>query len=317
MKNHIKERRKMKYTNFKCPVCDEFFQEDDDVVVCAECGTPHHRECYLKNGKCINENKHGTDEPIEVEFQNVQETLKEENPDISEEKFESPVQENQPEQIVREIFEEINNNEKNITIDGKPVSYYEAAVGKNQKYYIPRFMLIDRTKKTFSWNIASFFVPLAWSLYRKMYKIAAVILALYVLVFGSIYYSIFSNTEFTNALTACQEEDPYFAEDILAYYSNSESATLTKTQKELYDIMGKIKLPVPVTIFKYIVFYGVRMVMGIYATNLYYKKLTKYIEKTEKLDISPDMKRSVLYRKCGTLPIVIAVLIGLFEWQMF
>ena len=59
------------------------------------------------------------------------------------------------------------------------------------------------------------------------------------------------------------------------------------------------------------------MVMGIYATNLYYKKLTKYIEKVDKLDISPDMKRSVLYRKCGTLPIIIAVLIGLFEWQMF
>ena len=307
----------MKYTNYKCPVCGEVFNEDDDVVVCAECGTPHHRECYLQNGRCINENKHGTNEPIEVEFHRTEETENEEISEPVEAEIKTTPAENEAQKAVREIFEEINDSQREITIDGKHVSYYEAAIKKNQKYYIPRFMLIDRTKKGFSWNIAPFFVPLAWSLYRKMYKLATLILALYVLVFGSIYYSIFSNTEFTNALTACQEEDPYFAEDILAYYSNSESASLTKTQKELYDIMGKIKLPVPVTVFKYIIFYGVRMVMGIYATNLYYKKLTKYIEKVDKLDISPDMKRSVLYRKCGTLPIIIAVLIGLFEWQMF
>ena len=63
----------MKYTNYKCPVCNNQFTEDDDVVVCPECGTPHHRECYIQNGNCANADKHGTNEPIEVEFVDVEE----------------------------------------------------------------------------------------------------------------------------------------------------------------------------------------------------------------------------------------------------
>ncbi len=306
----------MKYTNFKCSVCKKTFNEDDDVVVCPECGTPHHRECYIENGKCFNEDKHGENEPIEVEFKDVEE--KQNINTFSEtEATEKENEEKNPQQVVQEIFEEINNNGNDFSLNGKHISFYESAIGKNQKYYIPRFMLIDKTKKGISWNIAGFFVPLAWSLYRKMYKLAAIIFALYVLVFGSIYYSIFSNEAITSSMVACQEEDPYFAEDILLYYSNAESATLTKAQKELYDALENFKLPTVVTVLKYVVSYGIRIVMGIYATKLYYKKLTAKIEQVEKLDLSPDMKRSVLFRKCGTLPFILVAIIGFFEWQMF
>lgn len=48
----------MDYIGIKCPVCQNTFTQDDDVVVCPECGTPHHRECYEKNGECINYQKH-------------------------------------------------------------------------------------------------------------------------------------------------------------------------------------------------------------------------------------------------------------------
>ncbi len=306
----------MKYTNYKCPVCQKVFDEEDDVVVCAECGTPHHRECYIQNGECFNEEKHGTNEPIEVEFKDVEEE-KEENGVFSETEDPRTEAENNTQQVVQEIFEEINNKDKDFSLNGKPVSFYEAAVGKNQKFYIPRFMLIDKTKKGLSWNIAGFFVPLAWSLYRKMYKISAIIFALYVLVFGSVFYCVFSDEAITDAIVACQEEDPYYAEDILLYYSNADSATLTKNQKQLLDLTEEFKLPVVVNVLRYIIIYGIRMIMGIYATNLYYKKLTKNIEKVENLDLSPDMKRSVLFRKCGTLPFIISAIIGFFEWQIF
>ena len=42
----------------KCFSCGETFSENDDIVVCPECGTPYHRECYAKEGKCINEELH-------------------------------------------------------------------------------------------------------------------------------------------------------------------------------------------------------------------------------------------------------------------
>lgn len=46
------------YENEKCPVCDKAFAEGDDVVVCPQCATPHHRECYNELGHCVNKDKH-------------------------------------------------------------------------------------------------------------------------------------------------------------------------------------------------------------------------------------------------------------------
>lgn len=48
----------MTYNGIECPVCNEKFNNNDDVVVCPVCGTPHHRECWQNNGRCINEEKH-------------------------------------------------------------------------------------------------------------------------------------------------------------------------------------------------------------------------------------------------------------------
>ncbi|MCM1480623.1 MAG: hypothetical protein NC085_13040 [Muribaculaceae bacterium] len=42
------------YTGLRCTVCSEKFTEADDIVVCPECGTPYHKDCYKKEGKCVN-----------------------------------------------------------------------------------------------------------------------------------------------------------------------------------------------------------------------------------------------------------------------
>ncbi len=48
----------MDYTGQKCQVCGIEFTENDDIVVCPICGTPHHRDCYNELGRCVNEEKH-------------------------------------------------------------------------------------------------------------------------------------------------------------------------------------------------------------------------------------------------------------------
>lgn len=48
----------MNYTGIDCPVCGKKYEQTDDIVVCPVCGTPHHRDCWKENGKCINEEKH-------------------------------------------------------------------------------------------------------------------------------------------------------------------------------------------------------------------------------------------------------------------
>ncbi len=303
----------MNYINYKCPVCNNRFTEEDDVVVCPECGTPHHRECYIKNGQCFNKDKHGTNEPIEVEFVDI------EGKDIPEEKTDfqnTEIQEDGRKKIVEEFIEKIHNQEET-TIDGKPISFYEAAVGKNQKFYIPHFILMDKAQRNIVWNVAGFFVPFAWSLYRKMYKLTAIILSLYILMFCSVGYTIFSNEQIMDSFVECVQEDPNFYEDIILYNSKDTSVSLTEKQMKFNKLTTEFKIPLPLQIFIYFVIYGIRILMGIFSVNLYYKKITKRIERVGKLEVSDDMKRSMLFRKFGTLPFVLVAIIGFFEFQMF
>lgn len=46
------------YEGSKCIVCDKNFNESDDIVVCPDCGTPYHRDCYKQVGECINTKLH-------------------------------------------------------------------------------------------------------------------------------------------------------------------------------------------------------------------------------------------------------------------
>ncbi|MCH5297187.1 MAG: hypothetical protein J1E85_05910 [Ruminococcus sp.] len=48
----------MDFTKYNCPVCNEQFQKDEDIVVCPECGTPHHRVCYESLNQCFYQDKH-------------------------------------------------------------------------------------------------------------------------------------------------------------------------------------------------------------------------------------------------------------------
>lgn len=48
----------MEFTEYQCPVCGKQFENGDDIVVCPECGSPHHRECYESIGHCFYENRH-------------------------------------------------------------------------------------------------------------------------------------------------------------------------------------------------------------------------------------------------------------------
>ena len=35
-----------------CPYCKTKLTDGDDVVVCSDCGMPHHKECWIENQGC-------------------------------------------------------------------------------------------------------------------------------------------------------------------------------------------------------------------------------------------------------------------------
>ncbi len=51
----------MRYTNQICDGCGNIFTDGEDIVVCPECATPQHRECYKNHCGCVNAHKHGKD----------------------------------------------------------------------------------------------------------------------------------------------------------------------------------------------------------------------------------------------------------------
>lgn len=51
----------MRYSGIECTGCGKPFEENDDVVVCPVCGSPQHRDCWKKQNRCANEEKHGQD----------------------------------------------------------------------------------------------------------------------------------------------------------------------------------------------------------------------------------------------------------------
>ncbi len=47
------------YQGCKCPVCQKPLTQEDDIVVCPECGAPYHRACWQQHGGCVFADRHG------------------------------------------------------------------------------------------------------------------------------------------------------------------------------------------------------------------------------------------------------------------
>ena len=303
----------MDFKKYFCPVCNNKFTEDDDVVVCPECGTPHHRECYFSNGGCFNSDKHNTEE-------NISDTYTDKN--VEEKK------------ILPEITVEIDDkkNEENNGLFGNPLDFapsqtpliggkhgylFEIAVGKNQRYYIPRFMLMDKFKKGLNWNFFAFLCPLSWSLYRKMYKISALIFAVYVLIIGSMGYFIMNDESFVKANEVCMQENPEYLTDISAYLSGNGDYSLTPAQQNLIKEIETLTIPQPFMFLSSALPVSIRILMALFGTKLYYDKLRKNIEKAETKGLYGDELKNYLHRKYGTLPLILVAVIGFFEVLTF
>lgn len=56
--DRLRKEINMRYENEICQGCGKRFEAQDDIVVCPECGTPQHRECYKLENRCVNEHLH-------------------------------------------------------------------------------------------------------------------------------------------------------------------------------------------------------------------------------------------------------------------
>lgn len=168
-----------KYFNEICPVCEkQFAEEGDDIVVCPDCGTPYHRECYCSKGECVYKEKHKdgfvwksrTSEIVDqlkeheqamLEREEKQETIP---PPSAKQDFKAWAALEQ--KRIQEAYEE--QKRQQAEIEGITIDEFAAFIGKNVLYYIPLFQRFSKNKSRVSFNLTAGLLCPLQQLYRKM-----------------------------------------------------------------------------------------------------------------------------------------------------
>ncbi len=182
------------YKNCICIACRNKFEAEDDIVVCPDCGTPYHRDCWNEYGRCINTELHesgGSWKNPEAEKAASSESAAETCPHcggtirkgsaycihcgraVNEESFSTDSESWR--QAMAEALNGRQTADPNEDMDGITLGEASDFVGKNQSYYLPRFRYFRDTKRKMSPNLVCVIFPHLWFAYRKMWLWAAIV----------------------------------------------------------------------------------------------------------------------------------------------
>lgn len=285
---------RFRFTNEKCPVCNNTFNPDDDIVVCPECGTPHHRECYIENKSCANSHKHSEEFRWEPDFIPLDETeitipeSKENNDykqamDMAQMPFPSiPVEKINP--VFREKFGELE--------DGVSAEDVAIFVRQDAHRYVSKFKKITDGKVT--WNWAAFFFSPYWFFYRKLHKIGAVIFALFILITSISFLPpvVQLNTDILAFETKLQEMTESADTD------EEYQAAMLEIASEMSETVQKHKTGVILVISQSVASLVLSVLVGLKANKWYYNH-TKSQLKTIKSESTSENYKSNLFIKGG------------------
>jgi len=190
-----------KYTGISCEHCHKTFIEQDDVVVCPECGAPHHRECYKELGQCALNDKHAPDfvwkpkasetaennagavtfcqhcntvNPVGARYCVMCGTPLTGGYQSNEGRYHRNYENSSSS---ASYFDNDQGFNSEFTVDGVNSSELTAYTGENFHYFLRNFRRI-LSGSNFSWNWSAFLFNYFYFFYRKMYKVGFVLLAL-------------------------------------------------------------------------------------------------------------------------------------------
>lgn len=315
----------MDFIGNKCPVCDKYFHGDDDVVVCPECGTPHHRECYESIGHCSNESLHSEGYDYAKDDDN------DVNPDVV--ICPSCGKENDQYQFFCKYCatplqkeDHSNSAQSNTQQQGQPfggmpgtagapfsmpfmdplggvpaetdlgddVTAGEAAkyVKQNTPYFIRIFSNIKSFNKS-KFNFSAALFSGGYMLYRKMYKIGAVIFGLELALYAAMMYVVIAFRDL-------------YTEFMKAYSSGSVAVNEFFSKLNSFDIF---KLYVPGIV--YIMLIALMIVVGANFNRMYMKHCKTEINKIKQNAGENENPDTLLQTKGGVnVPLAISLLVS-------
>lgn len=180
----------MNFIGEKCVACGEVFSEDDDIVVCPECGSPHHRECYKAENKCANSALHGTEESWKSSAEEKKTAQAEEKKFVicSACHFPNSLEAENCVRCGADLSDSADEDENNTDqervfgvprpylgfnpeedMGGSPLKDVADFVRTNTIYYIPIFKRMKDTGRSISFNLISFLFPPVYFANRRMW----------------------------------------------------------------------------------------------------------------------------------------------------
>lgn len=311
----------MDFLNYKCPVCNEQFKSGDDIVVCPECGAPHHRNCYEENEHCFYEDKHK--EGFSFEDAEFEESSDEESnegvvicPNCSAENPKEMFYCNKCGFPLNERDRKNNNNQNQNTnnappfgqnmppfgfggtgnpfdpmagikndepiADGVTAGEMSKFVGKNTPYYMLVFNKINKFSSS-RFNFSAFLFSGVYFLYRKLTAIG-IILSLLMIAINVATTYIQLMPEYQN-LVSTITNTPNGAQMFYSFTLTSYGGISLNDALFLY-------LPYALSLVRFIIM----LVCGFVANRMYYKHCTKKIKslksKKESVNLNNELETS-------------------------
>lgn len=300
----------------QCPYCLKPFEEGDDVVVCPECGTPGHRSCWKEKGHCFNESKHAGgyvwEIPYSAEREAAEQKAREEEAARRQARTFGNGQgqgtDNRPDGMP--FDNEYGNYASYTTGDHgemRPtmrvigpeemlgdfrVREYGDVIQKNKNRYIPKFFIMENTKRNVVGNFAAFLVPTLWSAYRRMYGLAILlVLAQFIVPLVALdsvveYYSEAATLAREYVLTNAQDEEA------------AEAAMGT--------LMEKMPQPPLALQINHYVILAIHVLMGIFANTLYKKRCEQLLTKAKTIENKEE--QALFIKRRGGTSVISAIL---------
>ncbi len=310
----------MRYENEKCPVCGEIFTENDEVVVCPECATPHHRSCFAENGKCANEHLHGDDFLWQKTEKEVVQEVSE--PEIKTEKESNTVTCSECGEVNRKnalicfncgnaLNEELKNQftspaSATVYIEGKPVNdedfideeqtvkVGEAAcfIQGRKESYIKTFLDAKVNHRKPKFNFSAFVFGPYWFFFRKIYKAGFALAGIMVAIacFMMTFYMAICGEAMSFIL---ENQDVLMQETVdEAFYVHVSELIAKGVESHQTEVILMFLMMVLVVV--------VNFIAGIFANKIYLNHIKASIKKIRAISPGNGAYFTYLYAKGGT-----------------
>lgn len=314
----------MEFKGLNCPVCEKPFEDGDDIVVCPDCGTPHHRACWEIENHCAFEDKHGEEfdykeqegsqsdvticpkcntENIKDAFycskcgaplnmQNTQTNYQYQNQGGA-----------NPFATAFDPMAGINPDEDMGGVTAGDLAKY---VGTNTQYFMRVFSRI----KTFGrskFSFVGFLLTGFYLLYRKMYKLGAIIAAAMILLLIAETY-----IEYTPAYAALTKAvTAQSAAGATGYFSSYTNIT-----NAFFSLDFQNQIMVFIMMLCSSLRLGIQIIVGIFANRWYFKHCrtqvktikekednpNKVIEEKGGVNLAPAISLGVIYAAVYIIP---------------